>query len=315
MTQQNRKISTSMFLVALMLFAPLAASSTVTTFANGDSEVDIELRDGTAYLNLVDGLVNIPAGETVTGASLKIATNMLEHSSQARIDIDTIPRVWNPAYNNQLTIFSNIDDFQIEDGSQATPVSLKSDGFLTDFEGTEAGFMDVTNPPPQSGVGWEHGSLFGGQITNSNCASGSDCWGTNLYDDDYTDDNGAQSFNLIMNSAEIFVSPQLKTHTAHFSSWHNLETFGNTATPVQKKMMDCGYVEIRSSLTGNFDPMSSVGFAYIPFDMTNTSGIGYSDGYWQKSNSNANNKIGTQCGGISDTDYGLAGKSTSALNP
>ena len=315
MTQQNRKISTSMFLVALMLFAPLAASSTVTTFANGDSEVDIELRDGTAYLNLVDGLVNIPAGETVTGASLKIATNMLEHSSQARIDIDTIPRVWNPAYNNQLTIFSNIDDFQIEDGSQATPVSLKSDGFLTDFEGTDAGFMDVTNPPPQSGVGWEHGSLFGGQITNSNCASGSDCWGTNLYDDDYTDDNGAQSFNLIMNSAEIFVSPQLKTHTAHFSSWHNLETFGNTATPVQKKMMDCGYVEIRSSLTGNFDPMSSVGFAYIPFDMTNTSGIGYSDGYWQKSNSNANNRIGTQCGGIADTDYGLAGKSTSALNP
>jgi len=62
MAQQNRKISTSMFLVALMLFAPLAASSTVTTFANGDSEVDIELRDGSAYLNLVDGLVDIPAG-------------------------------------------------------------------------------------------------------------------------------------------------------------------------------------------------------------------------------------------------------------
>ncbi len=315
MTQQNRKISTSMFLVALMLFAPLAASSTVTTFANGDSEVDVELRDGSAYLNLVDGLVDLPAGETVTGASLKIATNMIEHSSNARIDVDTIPRVWNPAYNNQLTIFSNIDDFQIEDGSQATPVSLKSDGFLTDFEGTEGGFMDLTIPPPQSGIGWEHGSLFGGTITNSNCASGTDCWGTNVYDDDYTDDNGGQGFNLIMTSAEIFVSPQLKTHTAHFSSWHNLENFGNTATPVQKKMMDCGYVEIRSSLTGNFDPMSSVGFAYIPFDMTNTSGISYSNGYWQKSASNANNKIGTQCGGIADTDYGLAGKSTSASNP
>ena len=68
-----------MFLVALMLFAPLAASSTVTTFANGDSEVDVELRDGSAYLNLVDGLVDLPAGETVTGASLKIATNMIEH--------------------------------------------------------------------------------------------------------------------------------------------------------------------------------------------------------------------------------------------
>ncbi|NCG43410.1 MAG: hypothetical protein GWO84_07735, partial [Euryarchaeota archaeon] len=315
MTQQNRKISTSMFLVALMLFAPLAASSTVTTFANGDSEVDVELRDGSEYLNLVDGIVDIPAGETVTGASLKIATNMIEHSSQARIDVDTIPRVWNPAYNNQLTIFSNIDDFQIEDGSQATPVSLKSDGFLTDFEGTEAGFMDVTMPPPQSGIGWEHGSLFGGTITNSDCASGDDCWGTNVYDDNYTDDNGAQAFKLNMNSAEIFVNPQLKTHTAHFASWHNLEYFGNSGPTVQKRMMDCAYVEIRSSLTGNFDPISSAGFDFIPIDIANSSGISYSNGYWQKSNSGANNKISYQCGGIDDTEYGLAGKSTSASNP
>lgn len=313
MSQQNRKFSTSMFLVALMLFAPLAAAS-VNTFANGDSQVDIELRDGTAYLNLVDGVVDLPAGDTVTGASLKIASNMVEHSSSARIDVDTMSRVWNPDYNNQLTIFSNIDDFQIEEGSQATPVQLKSDGFLTDFEGTDAGFMDMTMPPPMSGIGWEHGSLFGGSVISSNCASGTDCWGTNLYDDNYTDDNGAQSFNLKMNSAEIFVNPQLKSHTAHFSSWHNLETFADSGTPVQKKLMDCAYVEIRSSLTGNFPP-DSTGFSYIPIDIGNTTGISYSNGYWQKSSSNANNKIGTQCGGIPANEYGLAGKSTSASSP
>jgi len=188
---------------------------------------------------------------------------MIEHSSQARIDIDTIPRVWNPAYNNQLTIFSNIDDFQIEDGSQATPVSLKSDGFLTDFEDTDGGFMDVTNPPPQSGVGWEHGSLFGSSVINSNCASGADCWGTNIYDDNYTDDNGAQAFDLRMNSPEMFVSPQLKTHTAHFASWHNLESFGTSGTNPQTRYTDCAYVEIRSSLiAGQYDPLSSVGFDY-----------------------------------------------------
>ena len=143
-----------MFLVALMLFAPLAAASSVSTFATGELSVDVELRDGSEYLNTIDGEVDLPAGETVTGASLKIATKMIEHSSNARIDVDTIPRVWNPQYNNQLTIFSNIDDFQIEDGSQATPVSLKSEGFLTDFEGTNAGFTDMTMPPPTNGMGW-----------------------------------------------------------------------------------------------------------------------------------------------------------------
>ena len=319
MTQQNRKISTSMFLVALMLFAPLAASSTVTTFANGDSEVDIELRDGSVYLNLVDGLVDIPAGETVTGASLKIATNILEHSSQARIDIDTMPRVWNPAYNNQLTIFSNIDDFQIEDGSQATPVSLKSDGFLTDFEGTEGGFMDVTNPLPPTGVGWEHGSLFGGTVINSNCASGADCWGTNIYDDDYTDDNGAQAFELSLNSAEMFVSPQLKSHTAQFSSWHNLESFGTSGTNPQTRYTDCAYVEIRSSLVaGQYDPMSSAGFDYIPIDIQSSTGIGMGNGYYSKSTGTTNNQITSHCGGIPNTtpvSAGIGGMSTTLTNP
>lgn len=314
MDHQNRKISTSMFLVALMLFAPLAAASTISTFANGASEVDVELRDGSAYLNIDDGVVDLPAGETITGASLKIATKMIEHSSHARIDVDTIPRVWNPQYNNQLTIFSDIDDFQIEDGSQATPVSLKSEGFLTDFEGTQGGFMDMTMPPPTSGIGWEHGSLFGGMITNSNCASGTDCWGTNIADDNYTDDNGGLAFSLSLNSREIFVNPQLKSYNAHFASWHNLEAFESSGTTVQNRLMDCAYVEIRSSLTGNFPP-DSTGFDYIPIFIQQSSGISYSNGYYQRSSSLQNNMIGYYCGGIPATDYGLAGQSTSTSNP
>ena len=300
-----------MFLVALMLFAPLATASTINTFANGDSEVDVQLRDGSAYLNVVDGVVDLPAGETVTGASLKIATNMLEHSSNARIDVDTIPRVWNPQYNNQLTIFSNIDHFQIEDGSQATPVSLKSEGFLTDFEGTTAGFMDMTMPPPTSGVGWEHGSLFGGSITNSNCASGSDCWGTNVFDDNYTDDNGGQAFNLMMNSPEMFVNPQLKSYRAYFASWHNLESFVDSAPTPQSHYSDCAYVEIRSSLTGNFPP-DSTGFSYFPMDLANSTGIGMGNGAYMRGSQN--NQIDYRCGGIATPDFGLAGQSTSASN-
>jgi hypothetical protein len=45
-------------------------------------------------------------------------------------------------YNNQLTKFLNEIYFVYEDGSNLVPVSLKSEGFLTDFEETTSGFID-----------------------------------------------------------------------------------------------------------------------------------------------------------------------------
>ena len=41
---------------------------------------------------------------------------------------------------------------------------------------------------PSSGIGWEHGSLSATDIPGG-CASGQECWGTNLADTNYTDDN------------------------------------------------------------------------------------------------------------------------------
>ena len=177
----------------LMLLAPFA-SATVTTFADGSSEVDIEIRDGNDLENLVDGAINLPDGETVTGASIIIHTKMVEHGAHSRIDLETTQRVWNPQYNNQLTEFSDESLFQYEDGTQATPVSLVSEGFLTDFEGTNGGFTDSTNPSsmPSSGIGWEHGSLSPTDIPGG-CASGQECWGTNLADTNYTDDKPAET--------------------------------------------------------------------------------------------------------------------------
>ena len=43
----------------LMLLAPLA-SANITTFADGNSEVDIEIRDGNDLQNLVDGASTFP---------------------------------------------------------------------------------------------------------------------------------------------------------------------------------------------------------------------------------------------------------------
>ncbi len=62
----------------LMLLAPFA-SANVTTFAGDEETVDVEIRDGNALQNLVDGVIDLPDGETVTGASMEIHTHAVEH--------------------------------------------------------------------------------------------------------------------------------------------------------------------------------------------------------------------------------------------
>ena len=100
MTQNNRQLKTPLFLVFLMVLAPFAAAANVTTFGNGNSTTDIELRDGTAFVDVNSGTIDLPASETVTSASMDISTSMVEHSAHTRVDIETMPRVWNPMYNN-----------------------------------------------------------------------------------------------------------------------------------------------------------------------------------------------------------------------
>ena len=115
-------------------------SPNVDTFGDGDATDEIELRDGSPFVD--EGMIHLPASETVTSASVDLSTSMLEHTAHTRIDLETMPRVWNPMYNNQLTKFSNVADFTYEDGSNAVPVELKSEGFLTDFEETSSCFTD-----------------------------------------------------------------------------------------------------------------------------------------------------------------------------
>ncbi|MDB2335778.1 hypothetical protein N9V31_03535, partial [Candidatus Poseidonia alphae] len=78
MPNETPRRSTPFFLVFLMLLAPFAGAS-VTTFADGSSEVDVEIRNGAALTNIVDGAIDLPVGETVTGASMTISTEMVEH--------------------------------------------------------------------------------------------------------------------------------------------------------------------------------------------------------------------------------------------
>ncbi|MGY8698690.1 MAG: hypothetical protein ACKVHC_03195, partial [Candidatus Poseidoniales archaeon] len=96
MTHNNRQLKTPLFLVLLMILAPFAAAANVTTFGNGNETADIELRDGTPFVDTDSGTIHLPASETVTSASLDISTSMIEHSAQTRVDLETMPRVWNP---------------------------------------------------------------------------------------------------------------------------------------------------------------------------------------------------------------------------
>ena len=319
MTHENRTLTAPLFLVALMLLAPFAGAASVTTFANSDADADIEMRDGSPFSNLDDGSINLPATDTVTSASLDISVNMVEHASHQRIDTDTMPRVWNPNYNNQLTKFSNASHFTFEDGATATAVSLTAEGVLTDFEETMAGFVDQRDFY-QKWYGFDHGELGtpGSPPIPGvpDCASGTYCWGTGLSDGDYTDEFTNQNGGLYaLNSPSMYVDLALKDTTAYFDSYHDLDRITPQGTNPAIKYTDCAYVQIRTSSNGVFPPDAS-GFQYIDIDLGNSSGVGYSNGYYRVSTgSNNAGEIYNSCNGVPAGDYALGGTSVSAGNP
>ncbi len=299
MYNRNRTFS-ALALVLLMIFSTTVAAVSVTTFSNGNAAVSIEIRDTSTYTNIVDGSVDLPADETVTSATMKVSTTTTAHQQHVRFDSNT-PWIWDPSINNQQTAYSQITDFTYTEQS----LKLVSNGYSTDFERTDGGFaVDFLHP---SGV-WEHGTLSNGDVIPDNCKSGNECWGTSIYDDNYTDDRPAPMFDFSMESTPL----EVKTggHIARFSSWHGLfynETVSGSVTDT--RYYDCAYVEIMNSSNGQ-----DWGGIWIqtPFDLGNST-IGYNNGLKQKGTGNG--KI-QSCDGIGLGQYALAGESTdSVLNP
>ena len=314
MANENRRTKIALFLVMLMVLTPLASAASVTDFSSGTSEVDILLNDATTYSDSVDGSIDLPIGESITSASMAISSDPAIHGAHTRIDIETMPRVWNPAYNGQTTSFSKAEDFQFEDGSVSTPVSLLAEGILTDFESDMAGFMDAT-VPLQSGAPWSHGSLFGGTVIPTNCASGTDCWGTGLFDTDYTNDNGGSTFKEILLSPQLDLSSgSIKDPSVYFDSFHQLMTHtSSSSTNPMYRYADCAYVEMRSSPVPVIDPNEP--WSHIDIDIQNSTGLSFGAGYYQVGNQYTNNKIDGRCNGVAYNDYALGGSSISTFNP
>ena len=57
-------------MICLMLFSTtLVHAATISTFANGDSEVDVDLRDQGSWGDDLTAGISMPAGETVNAAA------------------------------------------------------------------------------------------------------------------------------------------------------------------------------------------------------------------------------------------------------
>ena len=301
----------ALVLTALMLLTPLAGAADVTMFSNGAAEVSVEVRDSPDYTNIDDGTVTLPSGNTVTSASMSISTGMAKHQTYSTINGDTAQYVWDPSFNNQQTEFSTLTDFTYQEDT----IKLVSGGFSTDFERDNAGFQDITTGLSQSamGEGWQHGSLGDGTILNENCNTGNECWGTNIYDfdNDYTNDNGGGGFSYSLMSPEMEVDPS--SHIARFSSWHGLHwAQTNPGANPTNTYYDCAYVMVRNSSSPQF-PGPDIGWNYIPFDITNSTGVGYANGLYPIGIGNGRIQ---NCDGLTGNDYALGGESTNpATNP
>ena len=283
-----------------MFFSTTVAAVSVSTFGNGESSVSIEIRDTLTYANTVDGVVDLPAGETVTSASMKVSTTITTHQQHVRFDSSVTQWIWDPSINNQQTAYSTQSDFTYTEPS----LRLISNGYSTDFEQTDGGFGPYLPHPTGN---WEHGSLTTGEILPDDCSSGNECWGTSLFDDDYTDDRSEANFDISMVSAPT----EVKTggFIARFSSWHGLFYNETILTVTDTRYYDCAYVEIMNSSNGQ----DWGGFwMFTPFDLGNST-LGYNNGLKQKGTGNG--KI-QYCDGIGLGQYALAGESTdSILNP
>ena len=137
MTTRTRTLSLAM--ICLMVFSTtLVHAATISTFANGDSEVDIELRDQGAWGDDFSAGISMPAGETVNAAGFIVGTDYAEHNDVQTIDSSLVAggEIWNPINNGGMTQFSSGSDFTVSEQY----LELTSQGYNADFEGDLEGW-------------------------------------------------------------------------------------------------------------------------------------------------------------------------------
>ena len=302
-----------------MILTPFAAASTVTTFSDGSSEVIIEFKDGVNTENTTDGGFFVPNGETITSASVDIAsTPMLYSTGSSSKDVNRYS--WDPAQNNGATDFSDLTKFEFSTSTSGNIVKMSSEVYATDFEFNESGMDNQTFYFDANGenLSWDYGYVKLKELAEGPefCASGDMCWGTNLFDIDYTDDYNTPAANspieFRMRTPTVYLDPNLNDTYLRYSSWHQLETKFNTQGDFY--FDDCAYAEIEYSNSGLFQGEESSEVLSINFALSN--GISPTVGAYVRTDTlETGNTISPYCSQVDFNQFALAGTSTGPTNP
>ncbi len=311
---ERKKRATSYLILGLMVLSTTAAAANVTTFSDGTTTVDVELRDPGNYENRMDGAISLPAGETITSASLNVTTGMALHDDYVTYDQSIMPAqagsIWDARYNSGLTTYNDANCHSSDPSdciftSTEDYLALRSKGFNADFE---SGAQGMTVGTPVDIYNWERDTQGLVGLPPSGCATGDYCWGTNFHDFDYTDDALLPTYEYTMDTPAIWVYPNKGTAT--FNSWHSL--YYRSAGGSNFYYEDCAYVAVQnSSDTTAWSP-----WTYQAIDISGTQGLQQgTQGLFQKASSTTANKVQTGCNGkgsisVPTNSWVLAGKST-----
>ena len=251
----------------------LVHAATISTFANGDSEVDVELREQGTWGDDLTAGISMPAGETVNAAGFIVGTDYAEHDDVQVIDSSLVANgeIWNPLYNGGMTQFSSGIDFTVDQEY----LKLTSQGFNADFEANPEGW----SAGPDQGIqpliaNWAHDHQDN-NVLSTGCGVGDWCWGTDFENPDYTASLPDGQFEMVLTSASFFVHPGKADLS--FQSFHSL--FYREASEGSQTYYydDCAYVAVQNS-TNDVDFQNAV---FAPIDVGATTGVSVGDGMYQ----------------------------------
>ena len=302
-----------------MILTPFAAASTVTSFSDGSSEVVIEFKDGFNTVNNTDGGFYVPSDETITSASIDIVSDpMLYSTNQGENGL--VSYSWDSTLNNGATDFDDLAKFSFSQFRSINSTFLSSESYTTDFEANESGMTNATTFQDANGndLTWNYGQIKLKELSEGPdlCASGDMCWGTNMYDSDYTDDYTdpagiTDETEYRMKTPITYLDSGLSDTYLRFSSWHQMEVKVNSQGSYYYD--DCAYVEIEHSTTGQFQGEQSVDILEINFPLSD--GVEAGQGMYSASGQlGVGNRISAYCNNLQSGTFGFAGTSISPTN-
>ena len=304
-----------------MILTPFASASTVTTFSDGSSEVVIEFKDGINSENTTDGGFYVPSDETITSASIDILSDPMMYST-INGNSGYVNYIWDSTQNNGATDFDDLTSFSF--GNSGTEfVGLSSESYITDFESNESGFVASQDYVNSNGevISWDYGKLEFKQLFEGpeSCKSGDMCWGTNMYDEDYTNDyvdsdgNPSNQMEYKLTTPTTYLDTGMTDTYLRFASWHQFETKINSQGDPYYD--DCGYIEIEYSQSGLFQGEESVELLSVNLNPQFTTGVSPNQGlFLQSGSSQTANRISPNCYAIDSNYYAFAGTSVSPTN-